>query len=56
MNLNLTRDFLGMGGDHGGAGGPHHDPSNNLFFHEELAKFASSVGSGLAHTFTGNPQ
>ncbi|XP_031383824.1 zinc finger protein JACKDAW isoform X1 [Punica granatum] len=55
MDLNLTRDFLGMGGDHGGAGGPH-DPSNNLFFHEELAKFASSIGSGLAQTFVTNPQ
>lgn len=56
MDLNLTRDFLGMGGDqHCGAGGPH-DPSNNLFFHEELAKFASSFGSGLAQTFAGDPQ
>lgn len=53
MDLNSTRDFLGMGGDHGGAAGPH-DPNNNLFLHEQLVKFASSIGSGLAHTFEGN--
>ncbi|KAK4784272.1 hypothetical protein SAY86_018640 [Trapa natans] len=59
MNLNLTRDFLGVGGDHGGAGGGGggpHDPSNSLFFNEELARFASSFGSGLAGSFAGNPQ
>ncbi|KAK4778420.1 hypothetical protein SAY87_018607 [Trapa incisa] len=61
MNLNLTRDFLGVGGDHGGAaaaaaGGGPHDPSNSFFFNEELARFASSFGSGLAGSFAGNPQ
>ncbi|KAK4800142.1 hypothetical protein SAY86_025507 [Trapa natans] len=59
VDMNLTRDFLGMGGSdhHGGAVGPNY-PSNNLFFNEELAKFASSFGSGsFAQTFAGdNPQ
>ncbi|KAK4790579.1 hypothetical protein SAY86_017883 [Trapa natans] len=56
MNLNLTRDFLGMGGNRGGAdGGGPNDPSNSFYFHEELARFASSMGSGLTGSFTGIP-